>query len=246
MHDRIGLGEPVPLLGTAGTGKTTTLQAANQLLEPDGLQNRIVRCAYTGVAASNMGAGGRTLVSLFRLSKRAFGGGLEPLSSEDVIAMDEELRGMSVLEIDEVSMIEKLVLTQMHQRLQQWRLEVYHENHCRSKSACVCGARLPFGGVKLVLAGDFGQLPPVAVPPERTLLNPNPKTAGQDRQELGRVRGISLLAPPYPCKITGRVYCAVRLCAWNILSPGKHRGAPFQIDGASREAILAQNTLWPM
>ena len=48
------------------------------------------------MAASNMGAGGRTLVSLFRLSKRAFGGGLEPLSSEDVITMDEELRGMSV------------------------------------------------------------------------------------------------------------------------------------------------------
>ena len=28
--------------------------------------------------------------------------------------MDEELRGMSVLEIDEVSMIEKLVLTHTH------------------------------------------------------------------------------------------------------------------------------------
>ena len=115
LHDPNGLGEPVLLLGTAGTGKTTTLQAANRVLEQDGLQNRIIRCAYTGVAASNMGAGGRTLVSLFRLSKRrAFGGGLEPLSSEDVITMDEELRGMSVLEIDEVSMIEKLVLTHTH------------------------------------------------------------------------------------------------------------------------------------
>ena len=48
----------------------------------------------------------------------------------------------------------------------------------------VSAARLPFGGVKLVLAGDFGQLPPVAVPPERTLLNPNPKTAGHDRQDV--------------------------------------------------------------
>ena len=81
-------------------------------------------------------------------------------------------------------MIEKLVLAHIHQRLQQWRLQVFHENHCRSKSACICGARLPFGGIKIVLAGDFGQLPPVAVPPERTLLNSNPKTAGQDRQDV--------------------------------------------------------------
>ena len=123
-------------------------------------------------------------MSLFRLSKRSFGGGLEALSAEDMSAMDEDLKGMCLLEIDEVSMIEKLVLAHIHQRLQQWRLEMFHDDHCHSKGACVCGARLPFGGVKLVLAGDFGQIPPVAVPPVRTLFNPHPKTAGQDRQEV--------------------------------------------------------------
>ena len=178
------LTEPVLLLGTAGTGKTTTLQAANALLEADGFGGRIVRCAYTGVAASNMGMGGRTLVSLFRLTRRGFGGGLEPLSQEDILSMDQELKGMSLLEIDEVSMLEKLVLAHVHGRLQQWRLEMYHEKHCRSKKACLCGARLPFGGVKVVLAGDFGQLPPVAVTPERMLLNSQPKTAGQDRHDV--------------------------------------------------------------
>ena len=178
------LTEPVLLLGTAGTGKTTTLQAANRLLETQGLAGRIVRCAYTGVAASNMGMGGRTLVSLFRLSRRGFGGGLEPLSSEDILNMDQELKGLCLLEIDEVSMLEKLVLAHVHARLQQWRLELYHEKHCRSKTACRCGARLPFGGVKVVLAGDFGQLPPVAVTPERTLLNAKPKTVGQDRNDV--------------------------------------------------------------
>ena len=184
MDDATYLTEPVLLLGTAGTGKTTTLQAANAVLEADGLAGRIARCAYTGVAASNMGMGGRTLVSLFRLSRRGFGGGLEPLSQEDIISMDQELKGMCLLEIDEVSMLEKLVLAHVHGRLQQWRLEMYHEKHCRSKKACCCGARLPFGGVKVILAGDFGQLPPVAVAPERTLLNAKPKASGQDRLDV--------------------------------------------------------------
>ena len=130
--------EPVLLLGTAGTGKTTTLQAANRVMEEAGLEGRIVRCAFTGVAASNMGAGGRTIFSLFRLSRRSFGCNLPALSTEDMEAMDDELGQMSVLEIDEVSMLDKLVLADVHLRLQQWRLGIYHEKHCHgTKGLCV-------------------------------------------------------------------------------------------------------------
>jgi hypothetical protein len=87
--------EPVLLLGTAGTGKTTTVQAATAVLESLGLAGRIVRAAYTGVAASNLGAGGRTLVSLFRLNKASPAGVLQPLSKEDLGVMTEELGNMS-------------------------------------------------------------------------------------------------------------------------------------------------------
>ena len=99
--------EPILLLGTAGTGKTTRIQAANAVLQERGLEGkRIIRAAFTGVAASNMGAGGRTLMSLFRLpsSKQLGGGPLPPFGQEEMEAMAEELGRLAVLEIDELSM----------------------------------------------------------------------------------------------------------------------------------------------
>ena len=108
------LQEPVLLLGTAGTGKTTTLQAANKELEQRGFAGRIMRAAYTGMAASNMGSGARTIVSLFRLKTSRGVGPLQPLSMEEMQSMATELGDMAVLEVDEVSMIEKVVLAHIH------------------------------------------------------------------------------------------------------------------------------------
>ena len=175
---------PVLLLGTAGTGKTTTMQAVNQQLEVHGLKGRIVRAAYTGVAASNMGSGARTIMSLFRLKTNRKPEPLQPLSEDDMQSMAAELGEMAVLELDELSMIEKVVLAHIHLRLQQWRFACYHPQWCERSSPCRCGARLPFGGVKVVLAGDFGQLPPVAVKDEKTLLNGIVQSTGKDAMEV--------------------------------------------------------------
>ena len=79
--------------------------------------------------------------------------------------------------------VEKLVLAYIHRRLCEWRYAVYHPQHCDGRQ-CRCGARMPFGGVKVVLAGDFGQLPPVAVAAEKTLLHARPLQAGQSREEV--------------------------------------------------------------
>ena len=71
------------LLGTAGTGKTTSLKAILRELRARGLRKFAV-AAYTGVAANNIGCGARTLTDLFRLAKmNEASGELQPLAGED-------------------------------------------------------------------------------------------------------------------------------------------------------------------
>ena len=64
----------------------------------------------------NMGSGARTIVSLFRLKTRRGAAPLQPLADDEMQTMATELGGMAVLEVDEVSMIEKVVLAHMHLR----------------------------------------------------------------------------------------------------------------------------------
>ena len=104
---------------------------------------------------------------------------------QEMEAMDAELADMAILEIDEISMVDRIVLAYVHLRLQEWRRTRYHDRLC-GHGPCRCGARMSFGGVKVVLAGDFGQLPPVAVAKEKTLLCPDVLRAGQD-QSVGNL-----------------------------------------------------------
>ena len=104
---------------------------------------------------------------------------------QEMEAMDAELADMAILEIDEISMVDRIVLAYVHLRLQEWRRTRYHDRLC-GHGPCRCGARMSFGGVKVVLAGDFGQLPPVAVAKEKTLLCPEILRAGQD-QSVGNL-----------------------------------------------------------
>jgi hypothetical protein len=160
------------LLGTAGTGKTTTLKCLIRELKSRGLR-KVVVGAYTGVAASNVGLGARTLTDLFRLAKvNEASGELIPLEGDDIDAFIRDLEGLELLVIDEISMVSSVLLHQIHSRLREWRL------------ACGDGARAcePFGGIAVILAGDFGQLPPVAVAASLSLLNSDPERHGREQK----------------------------------------------------------------
>lgn len=132
-------GENVLVTGSAGTGKSTILRELKQLYGFD-----LPVCASTGIAAVNVG--GTTVHSWAGL-------GMGTDSSEELIQKHLEWRGKAYkrirkakrLAIDEVSMI--------HGRLFNLMDEVFR---------AIRENPLPFGGIQLILFGDFLQLPPVS------------------------------------------------------------------------------------
>ena len=71
---------------------------------------------------------------------------INPLRGPSLINLQEELRSVKYILIDEMSFIRKNLLIRIDSRLHQ----VFPEN-----------ATIPFGGRSIILVGDLGQLPPV-------------------------------------------------------------------------------------
>jgi ATP-dependent DNA helicase PIF1 len=138
-------GTPAVLIaGRAGTGKTRLAQYVKR--RPGGELQATV--APTGIAALNAHA--QTIHSFFHLEHAVLdarnlskGGRFGPL-----------YRRMKRLVIDEISMVRADVIDAIDARLRQVR-----------------GDKRPFGGVQIVMVGDFLQLPPVVQEADRPMLD---------------------------------------------------------------------------
>ncbi len=120
------------LTGRAGTGKTTLLRKF--LSEAD---DKAVVLAPTGIAAMN--AGGQTIHSFFKFPPRLLDqGDVKRLRNARMI------KKLETIIIDEISMVRADMLDAIDKSLQLNR-----------------GSKKPFGGIRMVLAGDLHQLPPV-------------------------------------------------------------------------------------
>ncbi|MEE9380495.1 MAG: AAA family ATPase [Hyphomonadaceae bacterium] len=130
------------LTGRAGTGKTTMLK---RFLEEAG--DTAVVLAPTGVAAMN--AGGQTIHSFFKLPPRL----IEP---QDIkrLRTTRLMRTLKTVIIDEISMVRSDMLDAIDKSLKLNR-----------------GSKRPFGGARMILAGDLHQLPPVVRGDELPILN---------------------------------------------------------------------------
>jgi len=130
--------------GRAGTGKSRLIDYMKTL--PGG--DRQIVVAPTGVAALALQAA--TIHSFFKLPIGVIDA--EALLDEDV-NLGPVVRNMSRLVIDEISMVRADILDAIDLRLRSARQ-----------------SPLPFGGVQVVVVGDFLQLPPVVTMQDRDTL----------------------------------------------------------------------------
>ena len=120
------------LTGRAGTGKTTLLR--KYLSQAD---DKAVVLAPTGIAAMNIG--GQPIHSFFKFPPRLLDqGDVKRLRNVRLI------KKLETIIIDEISMVRADMLDAIDKSLQLNR-----------------GSKKPFGGVRMILAGDLHQLPPV-------------------------------------------------------------------------------------
>ena len=137
------------LTGGAGVGKSVVISTLYQALmrylcskEGDNPEDkRILLCAPTGKAAYNIQ--GSTIHSAFKIDPNK-GFGYKKLSSDVVNSLRMKYRYLSVVIIDEISMVGNRLFNFISLRLQE-----------------IKGNTKPFGGVHMIVVGDLFQLQPV-------------------------------------------------------------------------------------
>ncbi len=134
-------GKNVFITGSAGTGKTYLLNLYTKYLKERRVYPTIV--APTGIAASHLG--GQTIHSFFALGIRESidEGYVEFLMEKKYLKT--RFSKLKLLIIDEVSMVSPELFSAMDLVLRAFK-----------------GRDAPFGGVQVVISGDFFQLPPVS------------------------------------------------------------------------------------
>jgi ATP-dependent DNA helicase PIF1 len=136
-------GKNIFITGSGGTGKSMLISDLKARLENTICKGLIGMTAMTGCAATI--TGGQTLHSLLGLTPKTY-------TCEDIV---NKVRGskylyvwqlLKVLIIDEVSMLEQTLFENLNKVAKALRRN-----------------QAPFGGIQLILAGDFYQLPPIKV-----------------------------------------------------------------------------------
>jgi hypothetical protein len=137
-------GQNIFLTGAPGAGKTYVLNQYIDYLKKNGVEAAVT--APTGIAASHIG--GVTIQSFFGTGIR------DSLSQYDIENLTEKkylwerMKDLKVLIIDEVSMLSPQLFNSINALLQTFKFNSE-----------------PFGGIQVILVGDFFQLPPVSKKP---------------------------------------------------------------------------------
>lgn len=151
-------GHNVFYTGSAGVGKSTVLKNFVSRLRTQNKKIDII--APSGIAALNVG--GMTTYSYAGWTPDSF---KEPLENLVAAAHGTKIRKRlgktDVLVVDEISMVERDMFVRLDRVMRAARHGWRDDENPRGKQLSVHRADAPFGGVQLVVTGDFCQLPPV-------------------------------------------------------------------------------------
>ena len=139
--------------GQAGTGKTTLTEQITETFSVLGVQGLLGKTATTGVAATLIG--GQTLHSWAGIPRKnvASASWVSSSGREVKARRVRNITGRQYLIIDEYSMLTKGVTTSLSDVL-------YDLFKCDEGD----GSISPFGGMHIIMSGDFHQFPPVPNP----------------------------------------------------------------------------------
>ena len=107
--------------------------------------------AHTGVAAANLGAGARTIDSVFRLGGET---AADDLEGPDLDSFVLEFGNLQLLVIDEISTVGAAQFEMMSRRLEQLGKSLWRRSRGTEPPPDLGG----FGGFAVVCVGDFAQL----------------------------------------------------------------------------------------
>lgn len=138
------------VMGQGGTGKSLLIAAITETFAAYGQEHILAKCATTGIAASDIG--GQTVHSWASLATRTKKNkdGTEKKITRSTKKQRDNITGKEVLIMDEVSMFEKKNMALLSQTVALVRAENFKGS-----------ADEPFGGMHVILLGDFHQFPPV-------------------------------------------------------------------------------------
>ena len=154
--------------GEGSTGKSKVIQTITEYFVSKSMRHTLLKAAYTGVAASLIDS--KTTHSIAMISH-----------SDDATASNETRGKLQVswrcilyLIIDEMSMISKEFLAKLSRNISIGKMV---EGQPASNYS--------FGGISIIMCGDFHQFPPVSVSPHEALYFPS-KPHDSASSKLGR------------------------------------------------------------
>ncbi|PSS19942.1 hypothetical protein PHLCEN_2v3115 [Hermanssonia centrifuga] len=158
------------LYGEGGTGKSKVIQTITEEFNRRCIKGMLVKAAYTGVAASLID--GKTTHNIGGLSVKER---KESVSDDTKAKLQSFWKEKRYLIIDEVSMISKSFLIDMERNIS-----------IGMQGADGFQSDYSFGGLNVIICGDFHQFPPVAKGPDEFLFQPADLSRHSEGCVLGR------------------------------------------------------------